>query len=113
MPKDYGPSGVLHPNEYKKTANHPDYRGNITMDRELVQCLVDQLKDGNKYAEIEIAGWKKVSGAGKQFLSIAPSIPYRLTEKGKEREREKAEQGRFEPSPSFDEGNDLDDEIPF
>lgn len=46
--------GVLFPNE-KQSDTHPDYKGNVEV-------------DGTEYW---MSGWKKVSKAGKPFLSIS------------------------------------------
>ena len=68
--------GVLFPNKDKKSDKHPDYKGSVNI-------------EGTEY---DLAGWKKVSKKGAQFLS--------MTAKPKgERPVEKAK--------------DFDDSIPF
>ena len=67
-------TGVLFNNETKKSENHPDMRGSVDIDRNL---LIDQLKkhqDGP--IKIAIAAWKKESKNGLSFLSISASEPY-------------------------------------
>jgi len=67
-------TGVLFNNESKKAENHPDLRGSVDIDRNL---LIDQLKkntDGP--VKIAIAAWKKESQNGVKFLSLSASEPY-------------------------------------
>jgi len=67
-------TGVLFTNETKKAENHPDMRGSIDIDRNL---LIDQLKKHNDGPiKIAIAGWKKESQNGLKFLSLSASEPY-------------------------------------
>jgi hypothetical protein len=103
------PTGALFTNSRKKKDNHPDYNGNIELDRELVEHLVEQIKSGTPKPKIDLAGWKKVSGNGTRYLSLAPSIPFELTERGKEYYKNK---GDTPSTPPVNDPNDLD-EIPF
>jgi hypothetical protein len=48
----------------------------MTVDREIIDSLVDQLNSGVEYPAMELSGWKKVSGKGTKFLSISPKKPY-------------------------------------
>jgi len=52
--------GAIFKNEYKKSENHPDYRGTINVDG------VDK----------EISLWVKKSKAGKNFFSASIQEPY-------------------------------------
>ncbi len=52
-------TGTLFKNDYKKTENHPDYRG---------KCMVNGV-------EMEMAAWIKEGKSGK-FMSFAFSEPY-------------------------------------
>ena len=100
-----GPQSGLWKNKHKKGDNHPDYKGKVQVDRTTLQSMVDQLKSGEKFAEVEVAAWKKVSGSGDTFLSLRADTPYRFKT---ERSRAPAPRVRQEP-----EQTELDDEIPF
>jgi hypothetical protein len=65
-------TGTLWPND-KKSPNHPDVKGDIHMDRDLLKTLLAKNSDG--LVKISIAGWKKEIN-GKKVLSIAGSEPY-------------------------------------
>lgn len=51
-------TGVLFRNEYKQKPNQPDYTGTANI-------------NGDDY---KVAGWKKTSKAGKQFMSLAYTL---------------------------------------
>lgn len=110
-------SGGLWVNNNKKSDNHPDYNGHVTVDREILTSLVDQMKAGVKFPKIEIASWKKVSGQGATWLSIAPKVPWELTEKGKAHKAAKQgnspSDGGFPDLPPVKNLEDLDDDLPF
>jgi len=62
-------TGVLFNNESKKAENHPDLRGSVDIDRNL---LIDQLKKNTEGpVKIAIAAWKKESQNGVKFLSLS------------------------------------------
>ena len=65
-------TGTLWPNEYKKSDNHPDLKGDILIEKSLLQALISKGEDPVK---ISIAGWKKEIN-GKKTLSISASEPY-------------------------------------
>lgn len=54
-------TGAIFKNDYKKTDQHPDYKG---------KCLVDG-------TEKEIALWLNESKAGKKYFSVKFSEPYK------------------------------------
>jgi uncharacterized protein (DUF736 family) len=91
MSGSYPPGGALFTNERKTSDKHPDYRGNLEIDRDLLKIMVEQAKAGEKI-NMDLAGWKKTSKSGSTFLSLKADKPYK-----------KAEQ---KPAP-------IDDEIPF
>jgi uncharacterized protein (DUF736 family) len=67
-------TGVLFNNETKKAENHPDLRGSVDIDRNL---LIDLLKKHQTGAiKIAIAAWRKESQNGNKFLSLSASEPY-------------------------------------
>ena len=65
-------TGTLWPNEYKKSDTHPDIKGDILIEKSLLQALISKGEDPVK---ISIAGWKKEIN-GKKTLSISASEPY-------------------------------------
>lgn len=66
-------SGTLWPNEYKKAENHPDLKGDIHIDRDLVNALM--IKQPGDLVKISISGWKKTI-AGKDAISLSTSEPW-------------------------------------
>lgn len=73
---DYKPkanNGTLWPNEYKKAENHPDLRGDIYIDLQLLKDEWPKATDG--MLKISISGWKKII-AGKECVSISSAAPY-------------------------------------
>tara|TARA_R110000822_G_scaffold271565_1_gene394243 strand:+ start:210 stop:467 length:258 start_codon:yes stop_codon:yes gene_type:complete len=66
-------SGTLWPNDRKKSENHPDVRGDIYLDRDLLKALMMKHPEG--LVKVSIAGWKKEFN-GKKALSISASEPY-------------------------------------
>ena len=66
-------NGTLWPNEYKKAENHPDVRGDLYLDLNLLKS--EWAKADNNMLKITISGWSKEI-AGKQVLSISAAAPY-------------------------------------
>ncbi len=66
-------SGTLWPNDRKKQDNHPDVKGDINLDRDLLKALMMKHPEG--LIKLSVAGWKKDIN-GKKVLSIAASEPY-------------------------------------
>lgn len=93
--------GALFPAR-KTTANQPDFTGEVTIDQELLEYLAVSLRTG-KPMKLRLAGWRKTSKGGKDYLSILPS-------KVVERTETKPQPHKQASSP-FDV--DDDDEIPF
>lgn len=96
---EYPPSGVLFANKKKTKQNSPDYTGNLELDDEVVNDLVEQVSRGVGKPKIILAGWKKVAKkTGDTFLSLRGS---KFEERG-------SQSGGYTPkSTSFD------DDIPF
>ena len=67
-------SGSLFANEHKKTPNHPDMRGDIHMDKTLLEDLINKSKGG--LVKIAVSAWKKETSNGKKFLSLVGAEPY-------------------------------------
>lgn len=66
-------TGTLWPNNRKASANHPDVRGDVFIDRIFLQDMID--KTAGELVKLQIAGWNKVI-AGKDCLSLSVSAPY-------------------------------------
>jgi hypothetical protein len=66
-------TGSLWPNEYKKQDNHPDVRGDVNIDKVLLENLILKSKGG--LVKIALAGWSKEI-KGKKVLSLTASEPY-------------------------------------
>ena len=74
-------SGAMFINE-KQTGSQPNLRGSVHVDKTLLENLINQSK--GQLVEIALAGWNKKSAAGKPYISIAASEPYK-----KEQQEEK------------------------
>ena len=94
------PRGALFKNNNKEKENHPDYRGNLELDKDLIREAVEQVNNGAKFAKIEIAGWNKVGQNAGDFISVVASKPYVKPDT--------APQSAPQPTPQIN-----DDKIPF
>lgn len=65
--------GTLWPNDYKTTEAHPDVKGDIFMDRELLRSLM--LKTPQGLIKISISGWNG-EAAGKKVVNLIAQAPY-------------------------------------
>lgn len=87
--------GALFANHSKKAANHPDFRGELTISKELLRELVELAKSG-KDAKLEIAAWNKTSKGGVDYLSVSGST-YRERPAGAAPRRAPAPRGEDVP----------------
>lgn len=73
----------------KKTSgdSQPNMRGSIHVDKVLLENLINQTR--GQLVEIAIAGWNKTSAAGKPYLSLAASAPYKKDEQQQTQTEEK------------------------
>ena len=61
--------GSMFLNKWKKGDSHPDFKGTIHVDKDL---LVDMIKNrNNELIEIKIDAWKKATKDGKPWLSLS------------------------------------------
>ena len=97
----YPASGVLFANDRKQNEKKPDYTGSLELDHETIRDLVNQMNSGVDNPKANLAGWRKTSKAGKQFLSIRASVM---------RERMQQQVSSYQAPP---QSNNIDDEIPF
>lgn len=66
-------SGTLWPNQKKTAQNQPDMRGDVYLDRLLLQDLVDSCE--GEFIHLSVAGWEKII-AGKNCVSLSFQRPY-------------------------------------
>jgi hypothetical protein len=126
---EYGPSGVLFYNkpEDKKHDRMPDFGGSVELDRELLDALYRKLeRSGDRLVKLDLGGWRKVSKAGKNFISLRPSVydedrrgsGDRSSRGGRDEDRGRddrryRDEDRSGSSRGRGSSDDLDDEIPF
>lgn len=67
-------TGTLWPNDKRTSDNQPNVRGDIFVDKELLQKLLKEAENG--MVQLSIAGWTKELG-GKKALSLIVSEPYK------------------------------------
>ena len=64
MDREYLNSGTLFAAKVKKNPKAPDYYGDLLIDLSAFQVVDGKIK-------VALAGWKKTSKNGKQFLSVS------------------------------------------
>lgn len=67
-------TGSVFINRDKKAENHPDMRGSIHVDRNLLIDLLTKNKEG--MIKLQLAGWKRNTKSGEDYLSLGVSEPY-------------------------------------
>jgi len=67
-------TGSVFINRDKKAENHPDMRGLIHVDRNLLIDLLSKHKDGD--IKLQLSCWKRNTKAGDDYLSLGVSEPY-------------------------------------
>lgn len=67
-------SGAMFVNEQKKTENHPDWRGDVYLDKTF---LIEQAhKSEGPLVKIALSAWAKQAKSGKDYLSLSASEPW-------------------------------------
>ena len=66
-------TGMLWPNDRKSSDNHPDFRGDLHIDRALLRKLAAANQD--PLIKVAVAAWTK-NVNGKSCLSLQASEPY-------------------------------------
>ena len=70
------PRGALFVNQRKEKDTHPDHRGNLEIDRDLIKELVNQVNNGEQFGKMEVVGWNKSSDRAGNYISLSASKPY-------------------------------------
>ena len=66
-------TGSLWANDRKTSENHPDLRGEVVIDKQL---LVDLMSKGENPVKIALAGWNKTTATGRDYVSLVASEPF-------------------------------------
>lgn len=67
-------SGALFTNDQKKSDNHPDWRGDIHVDKTF---LIEQMdKSSGSLVKLSVSAWSKTAKSGKDYLSLSVSEPW-------------------------------------
>lgn len=66
-------TGSLWHNDKKSSDNHPDMRGEVVVDKEL---LMAQISKGENPVKLAISAWNRTSLAGRDYMSLSVSEPW-------------------------------------
>lgn len=66
-------TGSLWNNDRKTDDKHPDMRGEVVMDKQL---LVDLIAKGDNPVKIALAGWNRTTSNGRDYMSLVASEPF-------------------------------------
>lgn len=88
-------TGSLWPNLNKPGDKHPDVKGEIVVDKDLLMALIAK---GENPVKIALSGWNSTTMNGRDYVSLKASEPY-------------VAKPRIEPEPKQDDGDDGD--VPF
>jgi uncharacterized protein (DUF736 family) len=67
-------SGAMFVNDQKKGENHPDWRGDVYLDKTF---LIEQMdKSSGSLVKIALSAWSKQAKSGKDYLSLSASEPW-------------------------------------
>ena len=69
-------SCTMWPYDYKKADHHPDIKGDLMIEKSLLQALISKSEDPVK---ISISGWKR-KFKGMDCLSVIVSEPFKASE---------------------------------
>ena len=75
MSGSYENSGALWVNKYKNKDTHPDYKGSVTLSKDMLKMLVERAKAG-KDIKLDIGAWKKGGSDKAPVLSMKFDKPY-------------------------------------
>jgi hypothetical protein len=81
-------TGAFFVNDKKSPEDsQPNMRGSVHVDKVLLENLINQTN--GQLVEIALAGWNKKSAAGKSYLSLAVSAPYKKDSQQTQQSEEK------------------------
>lgn len=66
-------TGSLWVNDRKTSENHPDVRGEVVIDKQL---LIDLIAKGENPVKVALAGWNKTTINGRDYVSLVASEPF-------------------------------------
>lgn len=66
-------TGSLWANDRKTDDKHPDMRGEVVIDKQL---LVDLIAKGENPVKIALAGWNRTTTTGRDYMSLVASEPF-------------------------------------
>lgn len=66
-------TGSLWANDRKTDDKHPDMRGEVVIDKQL---LVDLIAKGENPVKIALAGWNRTTSTGRDYMSLVASEPF-------------------------------------
>lgn len=69
-------NGSLFRNTFKKQDNQPDYRGDLFLEKGLLDLLVRDHTTPSGLVRISVSGWKAQTKEGQTYLSLKGSEPY-------------------------------------
>lgn len=90
-------TGSLWHNDKKTEDKHPDMRGEIVVDKQL---LLDQIAKGENPVKLAISGWNRTTLSGRDYMSLSVSEPF-------------VPQRRPEPTPQQQADPEDDGDVPF
>jgi uncharacterized protein (DUF736 family) len=67
-------SGALFTNRDKRSQNHPDFRGDLHLDKTFLIQQMDKSKGA--LVKISISAWQKTAASGTDYMSLSASEPY-------------------------------------
>lgn len=67
-------SGALFTNRDKRSQNHPDFRGDLHLDKTFLIQQMD--KSNGPLVKIAVSAWNKTAASGTEYMSLAASEPY-------------------------------------
>jgi uncharacterized protein (DUF736 family) len=67
-------SGAMFVNDQKKADNHPDWRGDVHLDKTFIIEQMD--KSNGPLVKIALSAWSKQAKSGKDYLSLSASEPW-------------------------------------
>lgn len=103
--------GAFFANTKKQSQSAPDYRGSLRLSPEVVDNLVQQLSNGVKFPEIELAGWKKTASSGTTYISMNGKKPYVKGESSGQAPRQQQQWPSQQPASQWKAPTGFEDDL--